>query len=184
MSKVIELDVSATLGRRVAFAPLGGRLLRGRFCFSEAARQEPQAILLASEWGDAIPGQRLVVDLQAGTAAIVEPLWEPKFRAIREKIERRGQRLPDPREEFHAIDKGTWAFWLRRLVDNGSLTIAAGDLGTLESLRSAYGPPKLASTPKDPASDRLDKMFAVLWAVLSERQRKDAEAMLTAAAAE
>jgi hypothetical protein len=103
------------------FGPLG--LIRGRFDLHRVA--EPNAGKLHARWPEPIPGQRLEYDFATGAGAVVEPLYEEKFAAIRERIEALGQKLPEQRRAF-ALDAATLAHWLKGLIATGDAKLVAG----------------------------------------------------------
>lgn len=106
------------------FTPIR-QVIRGRFDLHRV--KEPQAGKLLSHWPEAIPSQILEFDFESGEGAIVEPLWEDRFRALREKIEAKGQKLPDARQVFK-LDAATFAYWVRGLVETGDAKIVSGKL--------------------------------------------------------
>src|SRR4051794_33537932 len=79
-----------------------GRLLRSRFVWTDLG--DPDAVQrFAVSRPPPIPGQRLKVDPDAGTAAVVEPLFDPAHKALREKLEK-NFKLPPAREEIPKAD--------------------------------------------------------------------------------
>ncbi|MBA3483919.1 MAG: hypothetical protein H0T51_19105 [Pirellulales bacterium] len=107
--------------------------VRGRFDLHRVA--EPQAGKLFGKWPEPIPSQVLEYDFSTEAGCIIEPLYEAKFAALREKIEGMGQKLPEQRQVFK-IDAATLAYWLRGLVQTGDAKILAGTI------------PEVAGTPR------------------------------------
>lgn len=121
-SAVVEVEFDAN-NCSVHFPPLDRRL-RGRFSF--VAMGNPEALQLVPQWGETIPGQRIVLDADARAAKLVEPLHRADYGRVREAIARRGQRLEQAEQEYADVDVGTWVFWLKRCVDGGLARIVSG----------------------------------------------------------
>ena len=121
--------------RNPYFAPLM-RSLRGRFDAQLATKRDKDAGQLLSEWPDGIPGQQMSVDMDTGEAVLVEPLHDPRYAAITERVKQRGCRLFPAREPV-ALDKPTVLHWLKEAVAAGQAKIIRGAL-----------PDKIEGTPK------------------------------------
>lgn len=171
---VCEFDAE---NRNVYFPPLD-RSLRGRFDAQLAARRDKDAGALLSEIPDPIPGQQIAVDVETGEAALVEPLHDPRFAAIAERIKARGCKLFPEREPLK-IDKPTVLHWLKQAVTDGQARVVKGEL-----------PAKIDGTPKlhfivQPQASTSDKLAAALDN-LAAAQREQTDAItkiLTALAA-
>jgi hypothetical protein len=147
------------------FAPLG--TIRGRFDLHRVA--EPNAGKLHARWPEPIPGQRVEYDFATGAGAIVEPLHEAQFAAIRERIEALGQKLPEARREFR-LDAATLAFWIRGLIATGDAKLVAG------AIPEVQGKPQTRFHSAEQV-DPLDKLTAAI-----ERQNALQEKLVEAIA--
>lgn len=122
---LLEIEIGDQRNRNLFFQPLQ-RKLRGRFDLNRCC--EPLARVKAGEWSEPIPGQRLVVDLETGETAIVEPLYDPAHAPLRERIEARGMKLPPERERFEKVCLATWLFYIARAVKAGKAVILRGEI--------------------------------------------------------
>jgi hypothetical protein len=129
---VVEFDHE---NRNPYFPPLL-RSLRGRFDAQLAAKRDKDAGALLSEWPDGIPGQQITVDCETGEAALLEPLQDPRFAAIADRIKARGAKLFPPRETL-PLDKATALHWIKQAVVDGQAKVIAGTL-----------PEKIDGTPR------------------------------------
>jgi hypothetical protein len=168
MSVTIEVD--GTRNECLHFRPLQRRV-RGRFDYYRDS--EPMAKVVGGEEPNPIPGQRIGYDTDTGTGFISEPLHEPEFRAIRERIEAKGFRLPPEREEFKDADAATWLFWLAGAVKAGLAKVVDGKVPD-----KITGKPRLnfITAETDGPTDRLaaaverqNELFAALLDVLKKR---------------
>jgi hypothetical protein len=125
----IIVEIDGNLNQSCYWRPLQKRI-RGRFDLHRV--KEPNAGKLHSIWPEPIPGQQLSLDLVTAEGAILEPLYEAKFAAIREKIEQQGQKLPAEREIFQGVDVATWVFFLRELVDSGKARLIEGEFPKID----------------------------------------------------
>ena len=123
-ANLIEVEIDGPQNQALYFRPLQRRV-RGRFDLHRV--KEPNAGKLLGTWPDPIPGQRLALNVDTGEAAIVEPLYEPQYAAIRERIEAQGRKLGPERESFK-VDVPTWAYWLQSAVSSGVARVTAGTL--------------------------------------------------------
>lgn len=119
-ANVIEVEIDDACNRSLSFFPLKRRI-RGRLDFHRVpgAKEELQ------KWPRPIPGQRLVLDLAAGEAHLVESLHLKEFELEKRKIERADKRIPD-NESFGKVDVPTWLFWLKRAVEDKTATLIRG----------------------------------------------------------
>jgi hypothetical protein len=169
MSQVV-VEIDGAKNEALHFRPLQRRL-RGRFDYFRDS--EPMAKVAGGEQPNPIPGQRIGFDTDTGTGVVVEPLHLAEHRAIRERIESKGLKLPPEREEFPAADAATWLYWLAGAVKAGLARVVDGKL-----------PDKLPGKPRlnfitaetDTATDRLaaaierqNELFAALLDVLKKR---------------
>lgn len=120
---LVEFDAE---NRNPYFPPLS-RSLRGRFDAQLAAKRDKDAGALLSEWPDGIPGQQLAVDCETGKAELVEPLHDPRYAAIAERIKSRGCRLFPEREPV-ALDKPTVLHWIKEAVNAKQAKVIRGEL--------------------------------------------------------
>ncbi|MCH8043487.1 MAG: hypothetical protein IID44_07190 [Planctomycetes bacterium] len=127
MKATFEVEIDGPRNNCLAFLPLQKRV-RGRFDF--ARETEPQAGVMRGEWPQPIPGQ--IIGIDGAMGYIREPLHDEEHADAKEKIESRGMKLPDEREEFDSIDVVTWAFWLQRAVDAGLARIISGTMPKIE----------------------------------------------------
>ncbi len=118
------IEIDGPQNQNVYFRPIT-RTVRGRFDVHRL--RDPGVGKLLTEWPEPIPGQLVSVDYASGTGAVIEPLYEAKSAAIREKIELLGMRLPPEREEFQGVHVATWTHFLKALVEGGSATLISGE---------------------------------------------------------
>lgn len=143
MNFTIEIDESRN--RHYHFLPLGRRL-RGRYDYLRDPR--PEAKVKAGT-DAAIPGQRLTV--KGNTAVLDDLLNAPEHEAIKEKIERKGFRIPKG-ETFTDIDANTFAWHAKRAVDSGIATLVSGKFPPIDE--SKVKKSFFIDEPKSP-TDRL-----------------------------
>jgi hypothetical protein len=157
---VVEFDAE---NRNPYFPPLD-RAMRGRYDAQLAARHDKDAGALLSEIPEAIPGQRLAVT-ESGEAEIVEPLHDPRYAAIAERIKSRGIRLRPERERL-AIDKATALYWIREAVAAGQARVVSGRLP-----ERIEGTPKLhfITQPHESSEGRLSKALESMAAAQREQ---------------
>jgi hypothetical protein len=166
VSKVLEIEING-LGRNESlhFRPLG-KNIRGRFDLLQET--EPLARMKIMEFPQAIPGQRIGVDLETGEGYIAEPLHNAEHAATRERIESRGLRLPPAREVFAKVDVSTWLYWLKQAVESGIARVVEGVMPA-----KIDGDVKKSFITSRPAPARDERL-----AVAIERQNVLMEAML------
>ena len=133
MKATVEVEIDGPRNNCLAFLPLQKRV-RGRFDF--ARETEPQAGVMRASWPQPIPGQ--IIGIDGAKGYIREPLHDEEHADAKEKIESRGMKLPDEREEFDSIDVVTWAFWLQRAIDAGLARIVSGTMPKID------GEPKMS----------------------------------------
>lgn len=174
---LIEIEPDTATNQELHFTPLG-RNIRGRFDYNRVA--EPMAAQHTREFPNGIPGQRLTLDLDSGEAAIVEPLHDPAYRDIRQKIEKRGMQLPPERQTFQvdAASQPTWLWWIRNVIESGLAKLTRGTLPEkiTGDIRKRF---IVNEQTKDPRDSRIDKLLALLYAKLSPAERKSVDELLS-----
>lgn len=123
-ANAIEIEVNDDHNGSLHFAPLQTRI-RGRFDSSRLLKHDDGAGAIARQWDTPIPGQRLRLNVDDGTAEIVEPLNDDEHAGLREKIQAKGHRIAKG-QSFSSVDVVTWAFWMRRAVESGSAQLVSG----------------------------------------------------------
>jgi hypothetical protein len=175
---VIEIEVANDANADLFYLPLGKRL-RGKVDFLKV--NEAEAIKLAREYPQGIPGQRLVIDTEAATAAVVEPLHEPQHAAVREKVAAKGFGLPPAREEAAGVDVPTCLFWARRAVEGGLAKVVRGSIPKVEGRARK----RFMTTPDaDPAEDDRElrrQELAAKLAMMNPTQRAEFKRLLAEA---
>lgn len=153
-STLLEIEIDGLQNQCHYFRPIARRL-RGRFDLHRAVKRDKDAAGLLTSWPEPIPGQRLQLNLETGEAAIIEPLYEPEFAVLREKIEQRAKLGPE-REPLGVVDVPTWLYWLAGAVEGGSARIVSGTLPA-----KIEGKPRLRfhSTEQPNPLDRLAAAF-------------------------
>ena len=175
MNLVIEVD-TPNCGN-LFFYP-ADRIIRGRW--SHLRMKEPNAAMLVHQWGDdGIPGQRITFDLRSGEAAIEEPLHDPEYRELAKKIEKRGYKLAPARQTFPMVDdnaKATWIHWMKRAIDDGTAKLVRGDFpAKLPGVaKTRFG----TTVASDASGDKVDKLLAIVMALLPADKRAEAERLL------
>jgi hypothetical protein len=179
MSQVIEVEVDGPRSENWFCLPLE-RVIRGRFDFSRDSN--PLALVAAQELGlqQGVPGERLVLDLDAMTATVVEQLYDPAHKATRKAIEKRGEALQPERQSFPVKpgDVATWSYWLKRGVECGIVKVLKGALPA-----KVEGKPRksfVTSPRKDPRDGLIERLTAILYANLPESKRAQVEQLLNA----
>lgn len=169
---MFEIEAAGPGSASLAFAPLQRRI-RGRWDLRDNPTIE--AGKLFSRWPESIPGQRLALDAEARTGAVIEPLYEPASAALRQKVAAAGFSLPPEQETFSGIDPATWSFWMQRAVDAGLARVVSGQ------------PPKVTGKPKllfvlneraDPRDRTVKSLIAMLFARMTPKEREAYEEAL------
>jgi hypothetical protein len=176
MAQTIEVEVDTPANANLFFLP-ANRTIRGRFDFARDA--EPMAKVLTQEFPRGVPGQRLVLDLDAGEAHLVESLHFPEHKDVRKAVEKRWGIGPE-RETFKVPpeDAPTWLYWLKRAVDAGTARLLSG---TLPDKVEGKVKKTVISLPqrRDPKDELIQKLTAILYASLPESKRAQVEALLS-----
>jgi hypothetical protein len=149
----VEIEIDGPRNEALHFRPLQ-RNLRGRFDLNRVG--EPLARMRAQAWPLPVPSQRIGID-PAGNGYIVEPLHEPAFAPIRERIEKAGRRLEPALQTFDAVHVPTWLFWITRAVQCGIARVVSGKLPD-----KIDGKPTMNFITGDPSPTAADKLTAVL----------------------
>lgn len=132
----------------------------------------------AREFPKGVPGQRLRLDTESRTAAVLEPLHEAQHAVTRERIEKKGMTIGPASEEVGNVDVPTWAYWLKRAVEGGLAKVVRGSLPPIE------GKPRkqfMTAERVDPADeDRLVRRqeVAAKLAMMTPAQRKEYDRIL------
>ena len=160
----IEVDGK---NRNLLFPPLRRRI-RGRF---DVARM-PEPGRLRTEWAEPIPGQLLALNPATGAAALVEPLRGAEHAGLREKIERRGLRIAEEREDLGPVHVPTWLHFMRLAVDAGMARVVSGELPERNEIE---GEPQMdyvtrrQPSPIDRLTAAIERQTAALEKLLSAR---------------
>lgn len=170
---VIEIEVGAA-GRNcnLTFMPLGKRI-RGRFDVARAIKTDGEAARLLKAWPDPIPGQVIGIDVEAGMGYLREPLHDPEFAAIRERIEKTGKKLEPERQTFQNRHVPTWLHWLKRAVECGAAKLVRGTLPEKIDGELEFNTPfaRAMQTRKDPTTrlaEAMERQSEMLAKVLAE----------------
>lgn len=166
----LEIEIDAPQNQSLAFRPLPGVSIRGRFDLNRLA--EPMARLKTQEWPVPIPGQILGID-PSGDGYVREPLHNAEYAAIREKIERKGYRLAPAVEEHANVDAESWVYWMARAVQSGVAKVVSGKLpATLPTNPRRNYIHAVQVNRTDRLADAIERqtaMFEKLLAKLSEK---------------
>jgi hypothetical protein len=165
----LEIEINGPRNQNLYFRPLQ-RSLRGTFDVNRIP--EPHARTLVADLPWPIPGLHVVLDFDKGTAAIVEPLYAPEHKVIREKIEAQKMKLGPEREDFQNADLNSWAFWLRRAVANGMAKIVAGSFPAIDEAKARKNF-VIAEEQLNPRDTLVDRMVAIMYASLPADRRKE-----------
>lgn len=123
--QALEIQIDGPLSEACFFRPLQ-RSIRGSFDLTKS--RETNAIVEFQKWGGPIPGQTIGISAE-GFGFIREPLHEPQYAAIRERIEKRlNKRLEPDVQMFEQIHVPSWLHWLKAAVDAGLARIVKGKL--------------------------------------------------------
>jgi hypothetical protein len=170
MVKQVEIEVDGEHNECLAFRPLPGVVIRGRFDLNRIP--EPMARLESAKWPKPIPGQLLGIDVE-GVGYLGEPLHAPEHAPIREKIEKAGMRLAPECQTFEGIDAQAWLYWMARAVRSGVAQVTKGQLPDIlpEGVRKNF----IMAEPRQNDSDRMTAAIERqndLMAKLLERMAK------------
>lgn len=166
---LVEFDAE---NRNPFFPPLT-KAMRGRFDPQLAARRDKDAGALMSEIPEPIPGQQLSIDPDTGEVALVEPLHDPRFAAIAERVKSRGCGLFPAREKV-AVDLPTAVYWARVALDAKQARIVAGTVPKVE------GKPQLdfIVAPRESSESKLTAALLDLAAAQRETGEMIAKALI------
>ena len=143
----VEIEIDGPRNESYKFFPLD-RIIRGKFDFMRGG--DGAAILEAQKWPGPIPSQRLGIDPD-GDGYLTEPLNEPPFAAIRERITKQGFGI-EKDQVFENIDLPTWLFWIQQAVEAGLAKITRGKLPEVIEGKPKkdflFGEPPVSNTDK------------------------------------
>ena len=143
--KRVTLAVEGPHNECLHFRPINQRL-RGRFDYLRDT--EPAARLAAGDWTDDIPGIRYGYDFERRCGFVHDPLNDPEFSHVRERIEALGFKPGPVRKEFPDADAATWLYWMRRAVEAGLAVVIEGKLPSklhLQGINQTISPVFLVS---------------------------------------
>jgi hypothetical protein len=168
-NSVLEIEVDTRHNRNLYFVPID-RVVRGRFDWRRVA--DRNGAELREKWGEEpVPGQRIVLDAERREGAIVEPLYtRPE---LKKRIEAREQVLPPERQSYSNVDVAEWLYWLRAAVAAGDAAVVQGKLPEALDYR-----PKRFGERRSPQQRLTEALVAVLYAGLSDKQRKEVSHLL------
>ncbi len=152
-STAVVAEIDGNNNQSLHFRPLG-RTIRGRFDPRRLVDPGP----LLHRFPDGVPGQRIEIDFEKKTGAILEPLQDAEFKRIRGEVDAitRGRRIPEAREEFADIDVCTWHYFLKSAVDYGAARVVSGTMPD-----HVPGTPQLAFITQ-PVQDPLERLTLAL----------------------
>jgi hypothetical protein len=179
MSQIVEIEIDNPRNGCLQFQPLG-RSLRGKYHPMRDA--EPNAKLLITDYPDGVPGQRLGLDQEAGTAYIADGLHDdtPSAGQVRDKLKAKGFSLPPAREDLSLSpgDVPTWQYWMRRAVEAGLAKVVKGKLpDTIKGkVRKSFITQERGPDPRD---RQIERLTAILFSKLSATERAAVEKILS-----
>ncbi len=132
-NKIIEIEVDGPRNESLAFPPLQCRI-RGRCDVNRIPESHAKELL--NKWPEPIPGQRIRLDLDTGEIAIIDGLYAPEYRRMRERIAK-GWELPPEKEIRKGVDVASCLYYMIEAVKAGYAKVTAGSL-----------PETLPGTPK------------------------------------
>ena len=170
MDKRLEVEIDTPNNQGVYFLPLR-QTLRGRLDWSRVPQRDVGRLHAWVQAGP-IPGLHLGLDLETGTGYIVDPLVAESehHRAVLDRIDREGMKIPSEAREKIQCHPATWAYWLERLVDDGQARLIRG-----EWPRDLEGDPQRefgVYRPRDPAdrlADAVEKQNGLIMELLGAR---------------
>lgn len=181
---VLEIEVHSDTNSNLRWEPTG-ETLRGSF--RPARCRVSGAGELAMKLPDGLPGQRIRIDPDKGTAAVLEPLAGPDHKATRDALAKlvtgdeaaTGERLTfaPAVKEYPAAHPGTWLGWAVRAVRSGLARVTAGKLPDkvpADCKPRAFSPPD----PPDEKDQTIKALVAVLAAKLTPDERKQFAGLL------
>lgn len=140
----VEIHIRSRAGSQVYFRPIG-RPVRGYIDTAEFRTDIGQA--LKKVWAEPVAGQVLGVNFGTGEKYLREPLHDPKHRFVKEKIEGKGLRIPEPMESFKSENMATWLYWMKRAVESGDAELIEGEFPSLDSLNEPIRKTFVTNTP-------------------------------------
>lgn len=169
---VVEIDTPRNASW--LFPPMQ-KNIRGRFDVLRIS--EPNAMKLRQEYPEAIPGQRLAVDLAGGECCVIEPLHDPEYAELRQKLAKRYTIAPG-REVVSGADVATWLYWIGKAIDGGIAKVISGKMpstlpGEPQNVDNLFG-----MRQKSPQEDLTRALVATLYAKLSPEEKREVKELL------
>ncbi len=181
---VVEIEVHSDTNANLRWEPVG-ETLRGSFRVSKC--RNPEAGRLAMHLPDGLPGMRVRIDPEKGTAAILEPLAGPDHKTTRDTLAKlttgdetaTGERLTfaPALKEYPAAHAPTWIGWAVRAVRAGLARVVSGKLPDkvpADCKPRSFSPPE----PPDEKDATIKALVAVLAAKLTPDERKQFAGLL------
>lgn len=180
----VEIEIDTPTNSNLRWEPTG-ETIRG--AFRPARCRIAGAGELAMKLPDGLPGQRVRIDPDKGTAAVFEPLSTPEHAGTRDTLARlvtadesaTGERLtfaPAVRE-YASVHGPSWVGWAVRAVRSGMARVVSGKLPDTPPKDAK---PRAFSLP-DPPDERdqtIKALTALLVAKLSPDERKQFAGLL------
>ena len=162
---MVILEVDGKRNQSWFCRPIRKRI-RGRFEWRRDP--EPKALQKSLTEPDAIPGQRL--QLNGDSLTVLEPLHNDEFKVMRERIEKKGLRLPDEATVYE-VDGNEAAFWLQRAVDARLARVIDGKMPRIDATKVDRSSVILEENKREDkltaAIERQNELFERLLAKLS-----------------
>lgn len=174
-NRVVIIEADDPTNSHLYFRPIQERL-RGRFDRDRV--QDKHRHTIHDDCPEPIPGQRLSVNLDTGVAEIIEPIHDPQYAALRQRIEKSGRSLPPARRALKngkPVHLPTYLYWMRISVEGGLARITEGALPD-----DVGGKPQLKFRGRDGA----DEIHELGTAVTKLTELVDAQTKLLLAMAE
>lgn len=177
----VEIEVNTPTNGNLLFQPTL-TTVRGRFLPTRVASKHIGE--LVREFPEGLPGQRIRLDPDTATGAILEPLADPGAAELRAAVAKRLTGDRDGKVEyapakvtFADVHAPTWMLWMLRAVRAG---LAKVTRGTLPDVEPPDGKRDLFARPTVPdAKDAvIEKLTALLIAKLSPAERKELASIL------
>lgn len=178
---VIEIEVDNATNSDLHFVPTGTRVRGG---FAAGRVRLAAAGQLALELPDGVPGQRVRIDTDAKTGAILEPLADPAAKPLRTAVAKIVTGEPDATEdrvsfapavkEYLNADPAKWVGWMARAVKAGYAKLTKGTLPAVNLADSA----RPTRDEPDSRDKTIETLTALLLAKLSPTERKELAGLL------
>lgn len=100
------------------------------------ATGDPELYALGMKFPDAVPGQRIVLDVDAKRGAVLETLNLPEHEGTRNRLADTlkahsplsGQLKFADSRDYPDVHVPTWLYWMQRAVSSGLAVLVSGDL--------------------------------------------------------